>query len=56
MTTQPTSPPPTAGTQARRFGGLRNLTMASPGHDKDALTYLGALTLAAIVIHHRVRS
>jgi len=26
------------------------------GYDKYAMTYLGGVTLAAIVIHHRVRN
>ena len=30
--------------------------LARPRYDKYALTYLGGVTLAAIVIHHRVRN
>lgn len=40
----------------RGFNRLKHWRGVATRYDKYALTYLGGVTLAAIVIHHRVRS
>jgi len=43
-------------TVERGFNRLKQWRGIATRYDKYALTYLGGVTLAAIVIHHRVRS
>ena len=43
-------------TVERGFNRLKQWRGIATRYDKCALTYLGGVTLAAIVIHHRVRS
>ena len=43
-------------TVERGFSRLKQWRGIATRYDKYALTYLGGVTLAAIVIHHRVRS
>ncbi len=43
-------------TVERGFNRLKQWRGIATRHDKYALTYLGGVTLAAIVIHHRVRN
>ena len=42
-------------TVERSFSRLKQWRGIATRYDKYALTYLGGVTLAAIVIHHRVR-
>ncbi len=43
-------------TVERGFNRLKQWRGVTTRYDKYALTYLGGVTLAAIVIHHRVRN
>ena len=43
-------------TVERGFNRLKQWRGIATRYDKYALTYLGGVTLAAIVIHHRVRN